>query len=639
MADNSPEARLSQLTPEELKTLKIPELEALCQEIRDVLIHTVSQTGGHLSSNLGVVELTVAMHRVFDLPHDQIVWDVGHQCYIHKLLTGRADRFSTIRKEGGLSGFPRPDESPYDSFIVGHSSTAVSAANGLAKAKALSGDNGYVVAVLGDGALTGGLAYEGLSNAGRSRDRLIVVLNDNRMSISRNVGFVARHLATLRSRPRYVRFKNRFGKVMSHIPLVGRGLYTLLLGAKTKLKNMVYHNSTLFEEMGFYYLGPINGHNLSDLTRALQAAKNITRPVLLHVETVKGKGYEYAMKSPDVYHGVTAFDVETGKTPPSGPSFSSVFADNLTALAKEDETICAITAAMKSGTGLQNFAEQFPDRFFDVGIAEEHAVTFASGLAQNGMLPVFAVYSTFLQRSYDQILNDTAIIGSHIVLAVDRAGVVPDDGETHQGIFDVPFLTTIPGVTIYSPASFQELAIHLKQALYDVKGIAVVRYPKGGELPCPVEFEPDYKPFTLLHAGGSRMLLVTYGRIFHSVLAAAEELSAKGIRVSVLKLNRIQPLDPECITLAMGYQRVFFFEEGYRSGGIAEHFGAGLMERRYFGVYEIHAIESFIPTCTASSGLRRAGLDIDSICQAVMKYADAAFYGPGEFCKAGDEDE
>ena len=322
MPENSPETLLSQLTHEELKRMTPPELEALCQKLREVLIHTVSQTGGHLSSNLGVVELTVALHRCFDLPHDQIVWDVGHQCYVHKLLTGRADRFETIRKEGGLSGFPRPDESPCDAFIVGHSSTAVSAANGLAKAKALSGDDGYVVAVLGDGALTGGLAYEGLSNAGRSRDRLIVILNDNRMSISRNVGFVARHLATLRSRPRYVRFKNGFGKVMSRIQLVGRPLYTLILGAKTKLKNMVYHNSSLFDEMGFYYLGHINGHNLSDLSKALQAAKNITRPVLLHVETVKGKGYEYAMKSPDVYHGVTSFDGETGKTPaPSPPAW------------------------------------------------------------------------------------------------------------------------------------------------------------------------------------------------------------------------------------------------------------------------------------------------------------------------------
>ncbi len=627
MPENQSEFYLPHISsPADVKPLKLPELEKLCGELRETLINTVSKTGGHLSSNLGVVELTVALHKTFDLPHDQIVWDVGHQCYVHKLLTGRAGRFDTLRQEDGLSGFPRPDESEYDSFIVGHSSTAVSAANGLAKAKALSGDDGYVVAVLGDGALTGGLAYEGLSNAGRSKDRLIVILNDNRMSISRNVGFVARHLANLRSRPRYVKFKNGFGKFMSHVPLIGRPLYTLLLGIKTKLKNMIYHNSTLFEEMGFYYLGPVNGHNLHDLIRAMESAKNISRPVLLHVETIKGRGYDYAMQSPDVYHGVTGFDIETGRTPSSGKSFSSVFGESICALAHSNEQICAITAAMKSGTCLSDFSDQFPSRFFDVGIAEEHAVTFASGLAQNGMLPVFAVYATFLQRCYDQLLNDTAIIGSHIVLAVDRAGVVPDDGETHQGIFDVPFLTTIPGVTIYSPASFRELEIHLKQAIYDVDGIAVVRYPKGGELPCPSGVEPDYKPYTLYHAAGARILLVTYGRLFGNAMTAAERLAEEGIRLSVLKLNRIHPLDPESVTLAMGYTRVLFFEEGAK-GGVAEHFGARLMENRYFGVYEIHAIGEFLPACTTESGLRRCGLDADSMAGAVRRALDGGLYG------------
>lgn len=611
-------------SPEDVRNMDMAQLETLCSDIRTKLVETVSKTGGHLSSNLGVVELTVALHKSFSLPHDQIVWDVGHQCYVHKLLTGRKEQFDTIRQEGGLSGFPRPEESEYDTFIVGHSSTAVSAANGLAKAKALTGDDGFVVAVLGDGALTGGLAYEGLSNAGRSSDRLIVVLNDNRMSISRNVGFVARHLSTLRSRVRYIRFKNRFSKVMAHIPWIGLPIYNFLLRIKTKLKNMMYNNSSLFEEMGFYYLGPIDGHDLNDLIKAMETAKDIHRPVLLHVETVKGRGYSYAMKSPDLYHGVTGFDVETGKTIAGGPCFSSVFGSMICQLAKENEKICAITAAMKSGTCLQQFAEEFPERFFDVGIAEGHAVTFASGLAQNGLLPVFAVYSTFLQRSYDQILNDTSIINGHIVLAIDRAGIVPDDGETHQGIFDVPFLTTIPHVTIYSPSCFKELEMRLKQAVYDVPGIAAVRYPKGNECSRP-DFEPDYKPYTLYQSTGARILLITYGRIFYHALDAAEQLLEQGIRVSVLKLNRIYPIETECVTLAMGYTRVFFFEESSRSGSIAEHFGTLLMEHRYFGVYEIHAIDAFIPACSTESGLHKAGLDTEGMMAAIQKTLDGGF--------------
>ena len=354
-------------SPEDIRKMTPAELEELCASLRKTLVQTVSKTGGHLSSNLGVVELTVALHKMFDTPRDRIVWDVGHQCYTHKLLTGRYGRFDTLRQTGGISGFPKPEESEYDTFIAGHSSTAVSAANGMAKAKTLSGDGGYVVAVLGDGALTGGLAYEGLSNAGRSSDRLIVVLNDNRMSISKNVGFVARHLATLRSRPRYVRFKMGISSLIAHIPLIGKAIQRFIVWVKSRLKNAMYHSSTLFEEMGFYYLGPVDGHNLHDLTASLQTAKNLSRPVLLHVETVKGKGYGFAAQNPDTYHGVSGFDIETGKTPPSSKSFSSTMADGLCRLAQEDLRICAITAAMKSGTCLTKFAERFPVRFFDVG--------------------------------------------------------------------------------------------------------------------------------------------------------------------------------------------------------------------------------------------------------------------------------
>lgn len=611
-------------SPADLKQLSPAEIKALCAEVRETLIDTVSHNGGHLSSNLGVVELTVALHLVFDTPHDQIVWDVGHQCYVHKLLTGRAGQFHTLRTEGGMSGFPRPSESEYDTFVVGHSSTAVSAANGMAKAKKLTGDDGYVIAVMGDGAMTGGMAYEGLSNAGRSKDRLIVILNDNRMSISKNVGFVARHLAVLRSRPRYVRFKNGFGSLISHIPLIGKRLYAFLLYVKTKIKNALYKNSPIFEDMGFYYLGPVNGHNLTDLTRALKAAKNIERPVLLHVETVKGKGYGFAEQNPDTYHGVSGFDKLTGKTPASGKSFSSVFGDTLCRLAKEDERICAITAAMQSGTGLGRFAQLYPHRFFDVGIAEQHAVTFASGLSRNGIVPVFAVYSTFLQRSYDQILNDTAILGQHIVLAIDRAGIVPDDGETHQGIFDVPFLNTIPGMTIYSPACYEELKIHLKQALYDVKGIAAVRYPKGGEPTVPAGYAAEYKPYTLFRSQWSDTLVITYGRVFFSVLEAVKTLAGERRGVSVLKLNRILPMDAECLSLASEFGRILFIEEGSRAGGTAEAFGSHLAEDGYTGLYRIHAIDEFVPVCKTEAGLRREGLDAGSIAGEIRSLMDSA---------------
>lgn len=615
MSDNGQTTRFPD--SDTLKNMKLPELKELCASLRQTLIETVAKNGGHLSSNLGVVELTVALHRALDLERDKVVWDVGHQCYVHKLLTGRAEHFDTLRREGGVSGFPKPTESSTDCFITGHSSTSVSAANGLAKAKKLTGEDGYAVAVIGDGALTGGLAYEGLSNAGRSRDRLIVVLNDNRMSINRNVGFIARHLAKLRVRRRYVRLKQEFGKVIQHIPLIGTPLYRWVGGQKVMMKKRVYRSSSLFEEMGFYYLGPVDGHDLRGLDEALRTAKNLARPVVLHVVTTKGKGYEYALKDPDVYHGVSGFDVATGRTPSNGTGFSAVCGKTLQKLAGQDESICAVTAAMKSGTGLSGFAATYPARFFDVGIAEEHAVTFCSGMAQGGMRPVFAVYSTFLQRCYDQIVNDTALIASHVVLAVDRAGIVPDDGETHQGIFDVAFLNTVPGMTVYAPSTFEELEIHLKQALYDVEGPVAVRYPKGLPLPMPEGFQVTYKPYTLLHAEGAEVLLVTYGRIFANVLSAAERLSASGVAVSVLKLNRIKPVDPDCVKLALPYHRVLFFEEGIRAGGVGEWFGNQLVQRTYARAYELYAIEEFIGVCTVESGLRQVGLDTDSIVRAV----------------------
>ncbi len=599
--------------PEDVKKIDTDSLDALCGEIREDLISAVSATGGHLSSNLGVVELTVALLRAFDLTKDDIVWDVGHQCYVYKMLTGRLGRMHAIRKKDGLSGFPNPKESAFDSFVVGHSSTSVSAANGIAKAKKLNGDDGYTVAVIGDGALTGGLAYEGLSNAGRSDDRLIVVLNDNQMSISPNVGFAARHLSSLRTRPRYVRLKNALGTFFKRTPLIGKPIYKFLLSGKNTMKRAIFKDVSFFEDMGFYYIGPINGHDIEQLTRAFDTAKTLTRPVVVHVETVKGKGYAFAENDPGSYHGVARFDPAQKLVPSTAQTFSTVFGELLDTLAEEDTRVVGITAAMKHGTCMVKFADRMPSRCFDTGIAESHAVTFASGLAVGGMLPIFAVYSTFLQRAYDQLLNDTAIMNNHIVLAVDRAGIVPDEGETHQGIYDVPFLTTIPHTTIFAPATFAELKIHLRQAIYDVDGIAAVRYPRGGEPSILQGYQPDYGSFFYEENTAADTLVITYGRVYGNVLAAVQRLAQDGKTLSVLKLARVFPLEEAVLDIAKQYARVIFVEEGAKRGGIGEYMAAKLLERGFSGSYTVRAIEQNLPPCTLDEGMHMTGLDADSL--------------------------
>lgn len=610
-------------SPHDIKNLNEQELESLCDQLRQKMIDTVSHTGGHLSSNLGTVELTVALHRVFTTPHDQIVWDVGHQCYAHKLLTDRYDRFDTLRQQGGISGFPNPAESIHDAFMAGHSSTSISVANGIAKAKALTGDDGYTVAVIGDGALTGGLAYEGLSNAGRSDDRLIVILNDNKMSISRNVGFVARYLTHLRSQVRYVRSKQRFTRMLNRIPVIGRPLHRMLHNIKKRLKRSMFVNTTFFENMGFYYMGPVDGHNLNDLNEALLAAKSIRRPVLLHVETIKGKGYPYAEISPDTFHGVSRFDAATGQVVAGGDNFSKHFGAAICRLAEEDDRIVAVTAAMVNGTCLNTFAERFPTRFFDAGIAEEHAVTFSAGMAKGGLLPVFAVYSTFLQRSYDQLINDTSLMKNHIVLAIDRAGVVPDDGETHQGIYDVAMLRTIPHTVVFAPANFKELELHLRQALYDTDGIAAVRYPKGNQPDILADYEPTYKAFDWQDDTGRELLLVTYGRTFGSALAVCRQLREQGRPVSLLKLNRILPLDEEAVEAACSYRCVLMLEEATARGGIGDLLGSRLMQMGYTGHYAVRAIEETLSACTTAQGLARVGLDEAGIAAFVQQQTEA----------------
>lgn len=596
-------------SPEDLRELTLPELNALCGEIRQKIIETVSQNGGHLASNLGVVELTVALHRVFQMPEDQIVWDVGHQAYTHKILCGRRDQIGTIRTQGGLSGYPNRSESRYDSFNVGHSSTSISAALGIAAAKKLKGDPGYVVAVIGDGALSGGLAYEGLNNAGRFNKNFIVILNDNKMSISRNVGSMARYLAKIRTEPGYQRAKGNVEHTLERIPLIGRPVRDGIRKGKAVLKQILY-NSTIFEDLGFHYYGPFDGHDLPQLLEVLENTKSIPKPVLLHVITSKGKGYPFAERHPGTFHGVSGFDIETGQAPPSGKSFSDVFGETLCKLARSDPRICAITAAMQLGTGLTGFRQEFSNRFYDVGIAEEHAVTFAGGLSSQGMIPVFAVYSTFLQRAFDQVIHDAALQRLKVVLAVDRAGIVGEDGETHQGIFDVPFLNSVPGTVVYAPSFYEELETDLRRALYEDEGhVTVVRYPRGKQLFCPEGFSAGREAFSWYGDPAAKILIATYGRLFSFACQAAEKLREKGIAVRVLKLNRICPIDPQAVEAAAGAERIFFFEEGIETGGTGEIFRCLLDGAGFSGQYRLRGIRGFVKQASMMQSLAELGLD------------------------------
>lgn len=606
-----------------LKKMSYSELEVLCGQIRDLLIHTASVNGGHLAPNLGVVELTVALHRVFDSPTDQIMFDVGHQCYTHKLLTGRADKISTIRTEGGLAGFPKPSESVHDPMISGHSSTSISAACGLARAKTLTGQPGCVIAVIGDGALTGGLAYEGLNNAGRCRDNIIVVLNDNKMSISKNVGAMARYLAVIRSRPSYTNLKNGLLRFFQAIPLVGKPFTRLIFRSKSALKNAIYKN-TLFDSLGFAYLGPIDGHNQKRLEQVLTVAKKLKRPAIVHVCTVKGKGYPPAEKEPDKFHGIGGFDIDTGEQQIHGETYSDVFGRVMCEIAKEDPTVVAVSAAMKNGTGLAQFAAENHRRFYDVGIAEEHAVTFCAGLAANGINPVFAVYSSFIQRAYDQIIHDVSIQGLNVTFAVDRAGLVGEDGETHHGVFDCALLNTVPNLEIYAPCYFSELEFMLCHCISHI-GPAAIRYPRGKEPALPEEMELSYGTYDLLGKPSGKILAVTYGRLFSEAMEARTEAMAKGLEnVSVLKLNRIRPIDGAAYDIAMKFEKVVFFEEGIRNGGIGETFLAGLCQRSYGGSSAIFAIDDhFVHHAPVSHLLAELGLDAAGILNHLLREAES----------------
>lgn len=560
---------------EDLFLITDREAVELCERLRRRLVEVVSKTGGHLASSLGVVELTVAIHRVFDTRRDRLVFDVGHQCYSHKILTGRDSAMESLRTFGGLAGFPKPGESRSDAFIAGHASNAVSVALGMARARTLAKEDYAVLALLGDGALTGGLAYEGLTNAGQSGERMIVILNDNGMSIAPNVGGMAKYLSQQRLKPQYLRFKKIYRSLTGHGP-IGRGIYHFTHTVKTVVKQVMLPCS-MFEEMGFYYIGPVDGHDVKRLTELLRYAKDLSGPVLVHVKTQKGKGYPPAEREPDRFHGIGPFDPATGESlRPPARDFSSVFGDTICELSRENERVCAITAAMPAGTGLDRFALEFPNRFFDVGIAEGHAVSMAGGLAKQGMIPVFAVYSSFLQRAYDMLLHDVAIQGLHVVLAVDRAGIVGADGETHQGIFDVAYLSSIPGMTILCPSSFAELSAMLRHGANKLGGPVAVRYPRGGEGAYRGLAAVDG---TSVLQPGSDLTLIAYGTMINEVLAAAETLRREGTSARVLKLNSIRPLDMAPIIDAVRETgRIVVAEECVSSGGVGQQLCARLME-------------------------------------------------------------
>ena len=603
--------------PEDLRQLDQQQLEVLCKELRAFLVDAVSKTGGHLASNLGAVELTVAIHRIFDTSRDRLVFDVGHQCYVHKALTGRRELFSTLRQLRGLSGYPQPAESIHDAFIAGHASNSVSVALGMARARTLQCEDYQVLALIGDGALTGGLSYEGLNDAGASGEPLIVILNDNGMSIAPNVGGMARHLSYIRTRASYYRFKKGYHRLMDRLP-GGRGLYRFNHRLKTAVKKLIFPG-TFFEDMGFTYLGPVDGHNIERLCTTLKWAKELNGPVLVHVRTRKGKGYAPAEETPDRFHGVGPFDPDTGAVAPSGEDFSSVFGRTMEQLAQEDTRVCAITAAMVEGTGLREFARYFPKRFFDVGIAEGHAVAMAAGMAKQGMLPVFAVYSSFLQRGYDMLFHDVALQNLHVVFAVDRAGLVGADGATHHGVADVGYLSQVPGMTVLAPASFQELRDLLRRAVMDLSGPVAVRYPRGGE----GEYREGWSGESAdLLREGTDVTLVAYGTLINEVERAARRLEAEsGITAQVIKLNRITPLPTELVLESVRRSgRLLVAEDCFASGCVGERLCAALAQQGIPArIRLLNLGERFIQQGTVAQLRRSLRLDAQGIYETAVE--------------------
>ncbi len=556
---------------EDLCKLSQEERIALCGEIRQFLIENVSKTGGHLAGNLGAVELSVAIETVFTTRKDRLVFDVGHQSYVHKLLTGRRADFAHLRQFGGISGFPKPEESICDAFVAGHASSSVSIALGMARARTLQHQDYNIVVVIGDGACTGGMAYEGLNDAAVSGEPMVIILNDNEMSIGKNVGGLSHHLSQLRSSHRYLRAKRIYRQVMKKLPF-GTTLYSLSSRVKNRIKRFLLPG-TIFENMGFTYLGPVDGHDLPGLIDRLTAARDLREPVLIHVVTKKGCGYRFAEEDPAKFHGIGKFDPATGKKlGEKVKTFSDSFGETMVELAEKNDKLCAITAAMPGGTGLLDFQRKYPDRTFDVGIAEEHAVSMAGGLAKQGMIPVVAIYSTFLQRGFDQILQDTGLQGLHVVYAVDRAGLVGDDGPTHHGVFDVGFLRQVPGMRILTPVSLLEQQEMLRWAVEECRGPVAVRYPRGGEGSyAGSDWQGIEGPLVACHRQGEDMTLITYGSMLECVMEAAEALAREGIEATVLRLLTVSPLPGEEVAGKLSRNhRVLIVEETCSGSGIRE---------------------------------------------------------------------
>ena len=566
-------------SPNDLKGLSYRDLEILADELRNEILNTVSNNGGHLASNLGIVETMISIHRIFNSPEDQIVLDVGHQSYVHKLLTGRQGRFDTLRQWNGISGFTNREESEYDPFGAGHSGTSISAALGLATANLLNGSPNYVIAVVGDGSFTNGMIYEALNNCTKNNLKLIIILNDNEMSISENVGGLSKYLSRIRTSEKYFTLKHQTQRFFRKIPLVGENLVMGTRKLKKRFKKRVM-SENLFENLGLDYLGPIDGSDQKKLETVLREAKDKNRCCLVHVHTVKGKGYQPAEDNPEIYHSVGSFDLEKGVDPTvQSTNFSSIFGDILCREAEQNPSVCAITAAMTSGTGLSEFRKKHHQRFFDVGIAEEHAVTFAAGLSANGKLPVCAVYSTFTQRVYDQLIHDVAIQKLPLIMALDRCGLVPGDGITHQGIYDCSYLSSIPGITIFSPETYAEMDQSFNQAFHHT-GLTVIRYPKGAQSEYDRSQyqtcgEVSYQDFGKTP---SEVAVITYGRITKNVHDAIASLNAK-ISVRLIKLVKVHPLDFESVfTLIEATKKIYIVEEGIKNGGVAEKLAAGIAQ-------------------------------------------------------------
>ncbi|MCL2775147.1 MAG: 1-deoxy-D-xylulose-5-phosphate synthase [Oscillospiraceae bacterium] len=627
-------------SPQDLKKLKSSELILLSEEIREFLMRNISQTGGHLGSNLGIVELTVALHYIFNSPFDKIIWDVGHQSYVHKILTGRKDRFGELRKLGGLSGFPKIGESVHDAFGAGHSSTALSAAIGIAKANMLDrrdmpdiSDDKYTIAVVGDGSFTGGLVYEALNNSKNCKN-LIVILNDNEMSISRNVGTMADYLANIRTTKKYYKLRHKTKNVLSSVPFIGKSLVKISQRVVRLLRRSLY-NATFFEQVGFDFLGPVDGHDINKLLAVLNEAKTRENPVFIHVKTQKGKGYEKAEQSSAEYHSVGRFDIKTGILQSDGNnkinSFSANFGSKICESAKKNKKICAITAAMTEGTELCRFRKEYGDRFFDVGIAEEHAAVFAAGLAVSGYIPVFAVYSTFLQRSYDYIVHDIALQNLHVVFCVDRTGLIGEDGATHHGIFDVAFLNHIPNITVFSPSSYDEFNKSFDFAVNQLNSPVFIRYPKGGE---DKDFNKklfdlnnhntgnnlDYIYIKNKKNSESKFLIVSYGRISKIAFEVYSKLNNNNINADFLKLNKIKPTDyifPEIKSSKA--ENIIFIEESIECGGISEYVSSYLKKVNCNKKIKIFAIDNFIEQGTTEQLFELCGFNPEKIYKTIIE--------------------